>query len=101
MRVHHPPKSSKNRIQSNTKIFLRGKNNMRKRGNILKWIGTSVLILGTGINSLGIYPLGPILLGLGGLIWMTVGILWKENSLIVTNLVLSLVTLIGITITLL
>ena len=71
-----------------------------ERGNILKWIGTSVLILGTGINSLGIYPLGPILLGLGGLIWMMVGILWKENSLIVTNLVLSLVTLIGITITL-
>ena len=61
MREHHPPKSSKNRIQSNTKIFLRGKNNMRERGNILKWIGTSVLILGTGINSLGIYPLGPIL----------------------------------------
>ena len=101
MREHHPPKSSKNRIQSNTKIFLRGKNNMRKRGNILKWIGTGILILGTGINSLGIYPLGPILLGLGGLIWMTVGILWKENSLIVTNLVLSLVTFIGITITLL
>ena len=101
MREHHPPKSSKNRIQSNTKIFLRGKNNMRERGNILKWIGTSVLILGTGINSLGIYPLGPILLGLGGLIWMMVGILWRENSLIVTNLVLSLVTFIGITITLL
>ena len=43
---------------------------MRERGNILKWIGTGILILGTGINSLGIYPLITILLGLGGLIWM-------------------------------
>ncbi len=74
---------------------------MREKGQTLKWIGTGVLILGTGINSLGMYPLGPLVLGLGGLIWMTVGILWKETSLIITILVLSLVTFIGLGITLL
>ena len=74
---------------------------MREKGQYLKWIGTSILILGTGVNSLGIYPLGPILLGTGGLVWMTVGILWKENSLIVTNLILTLVTFIGLAIVLL
>ena len=73
---------------------------MREKGQNLKWIGTSILIVGTGINSLGIYPLGPLLLGVGGLVWMTVGIMWKETSLIVTNLVLSLVTFIGLTIVL-
>ena len=73
---------------------------MREKGQILKWIGTSILVIGTGVNSLGIYPLGPILLGLGGLVWMTVGILWKENSLIVPNLILSLVTFIGLLIVL-
>ena len=73
---------------------------MREKGQILKWIGTSILVIGTGVNSLGIYPLGPILLGLGGLVWMTVGILWKENSLIITNLILSLVTFIGLLIVL-
>ena len=73
---------------------------MREKGQILKWIGTSILVIGTGVNSLGIYPLGPILLGLGGLVWMTVGILWKEMSLIVTNLILSLVTFIGLLIVL-
>ena len=73
---------------------------MREKGQNLKWIGTSILILGTGVNSLGIYPLGPMLLGVGGLVWMTVGIMWKETSLIVTNLVLSLVTFIGLTIVL-
>ena len=74
---------------------------MREKGQNLKWIGTSILIVGTGVNSLGIYPLGPLLLGVGGLVWMTVGIMWKETSLIVTNLVLSLVTFIGLTIVLL
>lgn len=73
---------------------------MREKGQNLKWIGTSILIVGTGVNSLGIYPLGPLLLGIGGLVWMTVGIMWKETSLIVTNLVLSLVTFIGLTIVL-
>ena len=73
---------------------------MREKGQILKWIGTSILVIGTGVNSLGIYPLGPILLGLGGLVWMTVGILWKEMSLIVTNLILSLVTYLGLLIVL-
>ena len=73
---------------------------MREKGQNLKWIGTSILIVGTGVHSLGIYPLGPLLLGVGGLVWMTVGIMWKETSLIVTNLVLSLVTFIGLTIVL-
>jgi len=73
---------------------------VREKGQNLKWIGTSILIVGTGVNSLGIYPLGPLLLGVGGLVWMTVGIMWKETSLIVTNLVLSLVTFIGLTIVL-
>ena len=64
--------------------------------NTLKWLGTFTLILGTGINSLGIYPLGPLVMVLGGLIWCIVGIMWKEMSLIITNLTLSLVSIVGI-----
>lgn len=59
--------------------------------DILKWLATSILIIGTGINSLGFYPLGPIVLALGGLIWLWVAIIWREPSLIVTNTVMSLV----------
>jgi hypothetical protein len=53
--------------------------------DILKWFATAVLIIGTGFNSLGFYPAGPLLLILGGLIWLVVGIMWREASLIVTN----------------
>ena len=57
----------------------------------LKWTATAVLIVGTGINAFGIYPLGAIILALGGLIWLAVSCMWREPSLIVTNGVLFLV----------
>ena len=56
----------------------------------LKWIATVVLIIGTGVNSLGYYPEGPIILVLGGVFWTAVSIIWKETSLIVTNTVMLL-----------
>jgi hypothetical protein len=61
-----------------------------------KWIATAVLIVGTAVNSLGIYPLGPLLLVLGGIIWLGVALKLKDRPLIVTNLVMSLVGLAGI-----
>lgn len=66
--------------------------------DILKWTATAILIIGTGINSLGFYPLGPIVLAIGGLVWLWVAILWREPSLIVTNTVMSLVGIGGLVI---
>ena len=60
-------------------------------GNKLKWLATAVLIIGTFINAgfPELYPTGPLLLALGGVIWLIVSLLWKEPALIVTNLVLT------------
>jgi hypothetical protein len=58
---------------------------MNKIDQYLKWIATATLIVGTGINGLGFYPLGPIILALGGIMWLAVSIMWREASLIVTN----------------
>ena len=62
-----------------------------KLDTFLKWTATTVLIIGTGVNAFGIYPLGAIILALGGLIWLAVSCMWREPSLIVTNGVLFLV----------
>jgi hypothetical protein len=51
----------------------------------LKWIATVILIVGTAVNSMGFYPEGPIILAVGGVIWLVVSIRWREASLIVTN----------------
>lgn len=61
-----------------------------------KWSATYILIIGTGVNSLGIYPLGPIILAVGGFVWMICAIIMKEMPLIVTNFVMTLVGIIGI-----
>jgi len=58
---------------------------MNKIDQYLKWIATATLIVGTGINGLGFYPLGPIVLAVGGIMWLAVSIMWREASLIVTN----------------
>ena len=65
--------------------------------SLLKWLGTVTLIIGTGINSLGYYPAGPVILLVGGIFWLIVSIRWREHALIVTNLVMFLTAAAGLT----
>jgi hypothetical protein len=60
-------------------------------GNNLKWLATAILIVGTFVNAgfPELYPVGPLLLAMGGIVWLIVSFLWKEPALIVTNLVLT------------
>jgi hypothetical protein len=51
----------------------------------LKWIATGITIAGAVCTSINMYPLGPILLNLGALVWLIVAIMWREWSLIVIN----------------
>jgi hypothetical protein len=67
-----------------------------KTDQILKWVATGILIVGSLVNSLGYYPAGPIILGLGSIVWLIVSIIWKEMSLIVTNLIFAVITAIGL-----
>jgi hypothetical protein len=63
---------------------------------LMKWTATAILILGTAVNGLGYYPLGPLLLVLGGLIWLAVAVRVRDLPLIVTNLVMSVVGLVAV-----
>jgi hypothetical protein len=65
--------------------------------SILKWLATSVLIIGTIANSAGYFPLGPIILIVGGLVWLVVSIRWREPSLIATNLAMTVAAIAGLT----
>lgn len=64
--------------------------------NTLKWIATCLLIIGAGINSFGFYPEGPIILFVGGVVWLIVAIRWREPALILTNLLMCSVSLPGL-----
>jgi hypothetical protein len=67
-----------------------------KIDQILKWVATGILIVGSLVNSLGYYPAGPIILGLGAIVWLIVSIMWKEMSLIITNLIFAIITILGL-----
>jgi hypothetical protein len=56
--------------------------------SLLKWTATVVLILGSLVNGLGYYPWGPLILTVGGAIWLLVAVRWREPSMIVTNAVM-------------
>ena len=73
---------------------------MNKTNTILKWTATAILIIGTAVNGLGMYPEGPALLVLGGFIWLIVAVRIKDAPLIVTNLVMATVGLAAILYTL-
>lgn len=64
--------------------------------DILKWTATSILIVGSAINGLGYYPLGPIILAVGGTIWLFVSLMWREWALVLTNGVMTLVGVAGL-----
>jgi len=57
-----------------------------------KWTATIVLIVGSAANGYGFYPLGPILLASGGLIWLAVAVQLGDRALITTNAVMTAVT---------
>jgi len=62
----------------------------------IKWFATITLIIGSGINSVGIYPMGVIIMLVGGIAWLIVSIIWKDPALIITNAVMGIVTLAGL-----
>jgi hypothetical protein len=62
----------------------------------LKWTATAILIIGTAINSLGYYPEGPLILAVGGILWLIVSIRWREASLIVVNSVMTATGIAGL-----
>lgn len=57
---------------------------------VIKWLATFVLIVGSFVNSMGYYPLGPVILVLGGFLWLWVSVKMKDRPLIVTNAVMIL-----------
>ena len=63
----------------------------------LKWIATAVICIGSFCTSVNIYPLAPILMNLGTILWLIVAIMWRESSLIVVNTIVLLIYTVGLT----
>lgn len=64
--------------------------------NILKWVATTITLIGAVLTSLNIYPLNVIAFNLGSVFWLIFAIRIKEPSLIVVNAGLLLVYVAGL-----
>ena len=74
---------------------------MKKLDWYIKWSATAVVCAGALAASLDIYPLGPVLLNLGSLLWLIVAVMWRERSLIAVNAVVLLIYTVGLAVKLL
>jgi hypothetical protein len=62
----------------------------------LAWTGTVVLIVAATLAAFNIYPLYVYLFCLANGIWVLIGVLWRENSLIVLNAGLTIIYVAGL-----
>lgn len=64
---------------------------------LTKWAATFTLIVSVALNGLGIYPLGPIIQIVGGILWTTASIRMGDKPLMVTNIVMTTIGIITVT----
>jgi len=63
---------------------------------VLEWLGTLTVIVGVGINALGYYPEGVIIMTVGACLWFSVGVLWQKMSIVTTNFAIAIVSILGL-----
>ena len=61
---------------------------MNKLTEIIKWLGFIVLCSSAALNGYNIYPEGPIVGFIGGVLWLTAAIRMRDAPLIATNFVM-------------
>ena len=62
----------------------------------LKWLATAALIVGAVLTSMDIRPWNIWAFNVGNLAWIVVGIMWREWSLIVLNVGLTVIYAVGL-----
>ena len=69
---------------------------MRKPYQKLAWFATVAVLVSAAMASINLYPLYSIGFIIANTLWMIIGILWKERSMIVMNLGLNAIYIIGL-----
>lgn len=63
---------------------------------VLEWTSTAVLLVGVYLTAVNIYPMNVYISLLGNFGWLIVAIIWRKWSLLVVQLVISMLYLYGI-----
>jgi len=69
---------------------------MKKPHQWLAWLSTASLLVAATLAAFNMYPLYVFAFIFSNTLWSIVGLLWKENSLIVMNTGLTLIYIVGL-----
>lgn len=61
-----------------------------------EWLCTIVLLAGVALTSFNIFPLNLWVLFIGNLGWIILGVVWRKWSLILMQIVITLIYVVGI-----
>jgi hypothetical protein len=62
----------------------------------IEWLSTAILIVGVTLTAWNIYPLNTYFSLAGNLGWFIIGYAWRKWSLVIIQLVISLIYIIGV-----
>ena len=62
----------------------------------LAWTGTTILLIAATMAAFNMYPYYSYAFTVANGIWVAVGVLWKEKSLIILNAGLTIIYIIGL-----
>lgn len=61
-----------------------------------EWAATAVLMIGVTLTALNIYPANIYISLLGNMMWLVLGYMWRKYSLIMVQIMVTLIYLYGI-----
>jgi len=79
-----------------TKNTLREIKTQPKPYQWLAWTGTAILLIAATMAAFNMYPYYSYAFTVANGIWVAVGILWKEKSLIILNAGLTIIYIVGL-----
>ena len=62
----------------------------------VKWVGSILLLIGLCFTSFNIFPLNLYFMLIGSGVWVMVGCIWKDGSIILLNVVGFIITIVGL-----
>ena len=62
----------------------------------MAWLATATLVLGSMLASLNIYPWYSVAFIIANTMWIIVGLLWREKSLIFMNAAITVIYIVGL-----
>jgi hypothetical protein len=57
-----------------------------KKVDIVKWLATTIQLIGYGLTGMGVTPINIYFFIVGIFLWFSVGVLWKDRAIMIVHI---------------